>query len=472
MIRRMSLAAAALLMVAACSTNPATGQRQLALISEAQEIQMGAEGAKQVAQQMGLYEDRELQAYVNRVGQEIARNSERPELPWEFGVVDDPAVNAFALPGGKIFLTRGIVTHFNNEAEMVSVLGHEIGHVTGRHSVEQLSKQQLAGLGLGIAMILSPEVAQYGDLANMGLGLMFMKFSRDHERQADDLGLRYMDQGGWDPDEMPTVFEVISEVSRAAGAGRVPEWASTHPDPENRASRLREQIAKLPEADGKVNVGTYMQHLRGVTFGTNPREGYSIGNTFIHPELRFRMQFPQGWQIQNTKQAVAAVSPNQDAVVGLTLAQGNDPRAAAQRFFSQQGVQAGQEVRQNTFTFQAQTQQGVLRGVASFEPHGGRVYQIMGYTSQNGWNQYGNTFASVAESFRSENDPRYVNVEPKRVEIVELPRAMTIEEFARAYPSTVDLRTLAIANGSLREGQTLPRGTFVKRIVGGRMPEQ
>ena len=463
----------ALLLTAACATNPVTGKRQLALITEAQEIQMGAAAMQDIERQMGFYPDAELQAYVNRIGQQLAATSERPELPWEFRVVDDPMVNAFAVPGGKIFVTRGILAHFNDEAELASVLGHEIGHVTARHSVEQMSKQQLASLGLGLAMILSPQVAQFGDLANLGLQLMFMKFGRDDERQSDDLGLRYMTAAGWDPDSMPPVFDVIGEISRTEKGGRVPEWASTHPDPENRAGRLREQIAAMGNPEGRTNEAAFMRQLDGMMFGMNPREGYTVGSTFIHPDLQFRMDFPQGWKIQNTKQAVVAASPQQDALVGLTLAQGSDARQAARAFFSQQGVQVGQEVQRNTYTFQAQTQGGgVVQGVTGFVPLGGRVFQVMGYTSPNAYNRYANTFASVSASLERETDPRYINVESKRIDIVEVPRDMSLAEFARNYPSTVDLQTLALANGVLREGDILRRGSLAKRIVGGRLPER
>jgi len=472
MIRRYAFAALLAVSLTACATNPVTGKRQLALVTEQQEVQMGQQAAGEVAQQMGLYDNRELQEYVNTLGKQLAAQSERPNLPWEFRVVDDPMVNAFALPGGKVYVTRGILAHFNNEAELVSVLGHEIGHVTARHSVEQISKQQLAGLGLGIAMILSPTAAQFGDLANAGLQLMFLKFGRDDERQADDLGLKYMVKGGWDADQMPPVFDVISAVSKSQQGGRVPEWASTHPDPENRAGRLRKQIADLGAHDGKVNAEAYIRRLDGVMFGMNPREGYSIGSTFIHPELGFRLEFPTGWKIQNSKQAVVAVSPNQDAMVGLTLAQANDPRAAAQKFFSQQGVQVGQEFQRNFFSFQtAQTQQGAnYAGVVGFVEQNGRVLQLIGYTAGGNYNRYSDTLARSVASFSRETNPRYLNVEAKRIESVRVPRAMTLEEFNRAYPSTVDLQTVALMNGLVREGGRFDAGQTAKRVVGGDVP--
>ena len=176
------------LLAAACAINPATGKRQLVLISESREIEIGRENDQAIVAEMGLYDDDAMQVYIQELGHKLASRSERPELDWTFRVVDDAVVNAFALPGGYIYITRGILAHMNSEAELVSVVGHEIGHVTARHSVSQMSKAQLANLGLTAGAILAPEeTARFGDLAQTGLGLVFLKYGRDDERQADDL---------------------------------------------------------------------------------------------------------------------------------------------------------------------------------------------------------------------------------------------------------------------------------------------
>ena len=237
-----------------CATNPVTGRKELALMTEQQEIAMGQEADKQVQASIGLYQDPELQAYVSRLGKELAARSERPHLPWTFRVVDDASVNAFALPGGFIYVTRGIMTHLNSEAELISVLGHEIGHVTARHSVSQISKAQLAQIGLVLAMILQPEAAAaYGDLAQTGLSVLFLKYGRDDERQADDLGLRYMVQNGYDPRSMPEVFDVLGRVSE--GRGRLPNWLSSHPDPGARAERASTAVAGQALDFSRLRVG-------------------------------------------------------------------------------------------------------------------------------------------------------------------------------------------------------------------------
>ncbi len=469
------LLVAAVTASAGCSVNPATGQRQLVLIGEQGEINMGREADQQISAQMGLYPDDEWQAYIQRLGADLASRSERPDLPWTFRVIDDPIVNAFALPGGFIYVTRGILTHFNSEAELASVLGHEIGHVTGRHGVEQASKAQLAGIGLAVGSIASPEFAQLADVAGQGLGLLFLKFGRDDEREADDLGLRYMTRGDYRPDEMPKVFRTLERVSAAQGAGRIPAWLSTHPDPGNRAERIAQQIAQLPPDPNrtKVNRDGYLARLENMTFGENPREGYAIGNTFYHPDLAFQLDFPAGWKIVNQRQAVGAISPNEDALVVLSLAEEGTPEEAARAFFSQQGVERGSSWRRGFDYFRTapdQQSQRRLVGLAGHFDYGGRVYRLMTYTRDDKWSPYGREMERSAGSFRRLTDRRYLDVEPKRVEVVTLDRAMSLGEFDRRYPSTVDLATLAIVNG-VPETAQLERGHKVKRIVGGELPD-
>src|SRR5436305_3455215 len=332
---------------AGCAVNPATGARQLMLISESQEIAMGRDYDQQVAASMGLYADSGMQRWIQQFGARLAATSERPTLPWSFRVVDDPVVNAFALPGGYIYVTRGILAHLNSEAELAGVVGHEIGHVTARHSVSQLSKQQLAQIGLAVGTMASPDFERFAGLASAGLGVLFLKYSRDAERQADDLGLRYMRRVNYDPREMPHVFEMLTRVSQAQGGGRVPEWLATHPDPENRRSRIERDIAAGPQsfAGTAVNRDSYLQRLDGLVFGTNPREGYFKGGEFFHPELRFRITFPDGWQTSNGKQAVAATSSEQDAVVELSVAKEASADAAVRAFLGQQGFTGGYPTR-------------------------------------------------------------------------------------------------------------------------------
>src|SRR5262249_50828002 len=173
--------------LASCATNPVTGKSEFSLVSSAQEAQMGKEGYPAVVAEYGIYADTTLQAYVDSVGQRVAKVSHLPNGPWKFTLLEDTAVNAFAMPGGYIYITRGILAHLNSEAQLAGVLGHEIGHVTARHSAHQITQQQIAGLGLGLATVFSRDFARYSDMAQQGLQLMFLKYSRDDETQADEL---------------------------------------------------------------------------------------------------------------------------------------------------------------------------------------------------------------------------------------------------------------------------------------------
>ncbi|HEX3557471.1 MAG TPA: M48 family metalloprotease [Thermoanaerobaculia bacterium] len=474
----LAIALFALLAMAGCSTNPATGRPQLALISEQQEIQMGLDNDQQVRQQLGIYADPKLQEYVNRVGQKLAAASERPNLAWTFRVIDDPVVNAFAIPGGHVYVTRGLMTHLTSEAELAGVLGHEIGHVTARHSVTQMSKQELAQIGLLAGAILSPAVADLSNLAAQGLQVLFLKYSRDDERQADQLGLRYMYQQGYDPREMPRVFEVLRRVSAAQGAGRIPGWLSTHPTEEERIRTISAEVARLGgDFSGRtVNRDEYVRTLDGVVFGQNPREGYFVGTTFVQPELKFQIRFPDGWKTSNERSAAGAISPNQDAAVSVSLSGQSSAQAAARQFFAQQGVQSGQEVQvsPNGLTavsriFGIQGSSVDYEGIASFVEHDGKVYQILGFTGTQSWQRYEDVLSGTIATFGPVRDRRALEVQPKRIAVVSLPGEMTLQDFAQRYPSTVDLQTLAILNEA--EASTrFPAGATVKRVMGGELP--
>src|SRR5262245_35362220 len=198
---------------ASCARNPVTGKREIVLVSESQEIAMGQQSDPQVREEYGVTENNALQSYVATMGRKLVAVSHRPGLEWHFTVVDSPVVNAFAIPGGYVYLTRGILAYLGNEAELAGVMGHEIGHVTARHSVRQITRQQFAEIGLGVGGVLSPTFGQLGNLAGSSLGLVFLRFSRDDERQADRLGVEYAARGGWDPREVSNFFEVLSGLS-------------------------------------------------------------------------------------------------------------------------------------------------------------------------------------------------------------------------------------------------------------------
>jgi predicted Zn-dependent protease len=455
-----------------CAENPATGKRQLNLVPKSQEISIGKQSAEEVAQTVGIYEQPGLQRYVSDLGHKLAAKGERPDLPWTFQVVDDSAVNAFALPGGYVFITRGILAHMNNEAQLASVMGHEIGHVNAKHSVNQISKQQLAQLGLGLGMLLSEDVRRFGQLGVAGLNVLFLKFSRDAENQADELGLRYSAQAGYDGRQMPQMFETLKRVS-ASAPGRLPEWLSTHPDPENRIEKTEQRIAKLGLQGGTVASEPYLRAIDGITFGPDPRQGFFQGDRFLHPDLRFTVTFPPGWQHSNLKEAVVAASPQQDAIVQITSTTFTDPAQALQKFTAQQGVQPvgapGQlsgSLPSAAQPFTATTEDGQLAGVAAFIGHQGHVYQVLELTSPDKMSGFASAFTQVPASFAALTDPAALAVRAAKVQVLTVPRPMTLAQLLQERPASVPVDTLALINQA-QPDTALTAGQKVKWVVGG-----
>ena len=456
-----------------CAVNPATGERQLSLVSEAQEIQMGSEADPQIVASMGLVQDQALQSYVDAIGKRMAALTEKPNLPWSFKVVDDPVVNAFALPGGFIYVSRGIMAHFTSEAQLASVLGHEIGHVTARHSAEQMSRAQLAQVGLVAGMVLAPNLQNLFGAASSGLGLLFLKFGRDDESQADELGLRYMTRARYDPRPMPGVFAMLASVTAAGGGRGTPEWLSTHPNPENREVRIQAMIDSIGASyDGYVvNRNQYYEKIDGMVYGANPRHGFFRENVFLHPDLAFQITFPAGWQTANQTQAVLAGSPEQDAIIQLTVVP-NAPSevSAAQEFYNQEGITGSggrTSINGNPAVagdFQATTQQGNLSGSVVWISYGGNVYQILGYGAAQNWSQRVTTVRRSLESFTRLTDRSALDVQPNKIDIVTTDRGMALREFMNRYPSVVPLQEIEIIN-QMRATDIIPAGTHVKRVI-------
>lgn len=458
---------------AGCATNPATGKSEISLVSESQEIAMGEQTVASARATMGVYPDSAMQRYVRGVGLRLAALSERPGLPWAFEVVDDPNVNAFAAPGGKIFVTRGIVPFLSSEAELSGVLGHEIGHVTARHTARQITREQLATAGLILGSVVSDRVAQNAGALQQGLGVLFLSYSRGDESQADELGFRYMRRGNYDPREMAHTFATLARVSEMSGGGKVPTWASSHPDPTDRFQKAEQRAAAVPADSLRgviLNRDAYLQTIDGMVFGVNPRQGYFEGGRFYHPELRFRVDFPSGWQTQNRADAVLAGSPQNDALLQLALGGSEAPETLLQKFGQQQGMQMGstQRVTVNgmaaaTAEFQVTEQDGVIAGRVMYLRYGTTTYQLLGYSTQARYGAYASQVNAFMQSFATVSDPAVLNKQPQRISLVRLSRAMTIEEFNRQYPSAIKLELVAALNG-VNPGETLPAGTMAKRV--------
>ena len=467
------------ILVPGCAVNPVTGQRELSLVSPEQELQIGSEGYKAVVAEYGLYDDPALQAYVNEVGLKVARASHQPGLAWHFAVLDDPTVNAFAMPGGYIYITRGILAHLNSEAQLAGVLGHEIGHVTHRHTAERITQQQLYGLGLGVVSAFSGTVRRYGDLAQQGLGLLFLKYSRDDERQADELGVAYATGAGYDPREIPSTYAMLKRVSEQAGQ-RLPSYLSTHPDPGDREVTTAE-LAKQA-VQGKtglaVNGRAYVQRLDGVVFGSDPRQGYFAGDEYVHPTLRFQLTFPAGWKHQDTRAAVAAQEPGQQAVLQMTLA---DAGTLAPAAFVQQlggrGTLADISGKSETIggfaawvgRVSLPQQQGaaVVASAGYIRRADSLMFQLLGRSQQPGDANDAKIYASL-RSFRAVTDPAQLAVRPDRVKVEKVAATATLEATLRKLGATESLfKTDALLN-NLETDETVMAGTLLKVVVPGK----
>ncbi len=476
----------AALLLETCATNPVTGERQLALISESQEIAMGQQADPSIVAEFGLYEDAELQRFIEQKGKAMAAVSHRPDLPWEFKIVDSPVVNAFAVPGGYVYFTRGIMAHFNNEAQFAGVLGHEIGHVTARHTVQQQSRALLAQLGLVAGMIAVPELAQLGDVAGQGLQLLLLKFGRDAERQSDELGVEYSTKIGYDATHMADFFNTLDRLS-GGSENRLPTFLSTHPDPANREARVAElaqqQKAQTPQADYEVGRNSYLRMIDGMIYGEDPRQGYVENNVFYHPELRFQYPVPQGWAVNNTPQQVQMAPQNGKALMVLRLAQGNNLEAAAQNTLQQNQLQLVEnrqtqinglpallmvaDLVQEGQDAQGRAAQQVIRTLSAFIQYGGNIYHLMGMSLLNDYNSYLREFDYTMSNFRQLTDQSKINRQPERIDIVTVDRTTTLQNALQAAGIPADrFQELAVLNG-MELNERLEQGTMIKVVRRG-----
>ena len=295
---KLGLLFIAILIIFSCAVNPVTGKRQIMLMSEEQEVQMGFAYDPQVVATFGEYKNDNILNFLKTKTTEMGKISHRPNLEFHIKILDSPVVNAFAVPGGYMYLTRGILAQLNNEAELLGVIGHEMGHITARHSVSQQTKQQIGQLLLIGGMIASEKFAQYAEQAMQGMQLLFLSFSRDNEREADALGVEYSSKIGYDAHKMADFFQVLNKMNMADSHGGVPTFLSTHPDPGDRYNSVHQSSSdwqsKLNYPEYKVNQESYLQMIDGIVYGEDPRQGFVEGNTFYHPEMKFRFNFPGG----------------------------------------------------------------------------------------------------------------------------------------------------------------------------------
>ncbi len=464
-----------------CAVNPVSGKKQIMLVSEAQELAMGQEADPQIIREFGLYPDSSLQRYVNQQGQAIARVSHRPNVAYHFRVLDTDVVNAFAVPGGYVYFTRGIMAYLNNEAQLSGVLGHEVGHIAARHGTLQQTNQTLAQLGLMVAVIADERLAKFADAANQGLQLMFLKYSRDDESASDELGVQYSSQVGYQALEMGKFFLTL-ERNNPPSASSLPTFLSTHPDPGNRYNTVN-KLAKDYQTKNnltnlKINRNAYLQLIDNMIYGADPRQGYMDNAVFYHPALRFRFSTPVGWTYSNTPSQVTFAPKEGTAVFFLRQAPGNTPEAAAQTFVQQTQFKVSESYTvfvngMNTYVIVgdqvAQTSQGqtspAVRAMLYFIQYNNDIYVMAGASAPENFNSYKPAFQQYMNSFNQLTDAIHLNRQPERIHIKSLNSTATLQQALSIFSVPAGRHAeMAVLNGMQLTDQ-VPAGTLLKIVA-------
>lgn len=476
-----SMIAAALVAVISCAVNPVTGRKQIMLMSEAQEVQLGMSYHPQVMATFGEYDDPELQAFVQAKGTEMGKLSHRPSLEYHVKVVDSPVVNAFAVPGGYIYFTRGILANLNNEAEFMGVLGHEMGHITARHSVSQQTKQQLGTLLLIGGMLASEKFADYAQYAMQGMQLLFLSFSRDDERQADALGVEYASRSGYDGAKMADFYKVLIKMNLSEAQGGVPTFLSTHPDPGDRYNdvlrhtKVWQDSLRLPSY--KVNADSYLQLIDGMIYGEDPKQGYTLDNNFYHPELKFKFTYPVGWKLTNAPTQVTIQPSDGKALMLFSLSNQKTLESAADTTLAMYGLQLQRAEKRTVnglpaiVTLSKQQTQDQSTGQTGFNSvlsyfiqYGSMIYAFHGISTEADFGSYAPTMEASMKTFAQLTDPSRINVKPKRVYVKKAPRAGTLASTLGYYNMPQNMmQELALLNNMELTDQ-VPAGKSIKIV--------
>jgi predicted Zn-dependent protease len=459
--------------IASCAINPVTGKRELSLISEQDEIALGQQTDGQIQSQFGIYDDASIESYVRTVGASLVSGTHRPNLPYKFAVLDSPVVNAFAVPGGYIYVTRGILALMNSEAELAAVLGHELGHVNARHSVRRMSEMQLAQLGLAVGSAVSEKFARLSGIAGIGMQLLFLKFSRSDEREADALGIAYSRSAGYDPGGIIPFFGALEKMGDLSGGQSLPGFLSTHPLTSERIQNAKNMmepgdtsLAKRPE--------TYLKNIDNMVFGEDPRQGFVESGVFYHPLMRFQFSVPSGWKLQNMATQVTLISQDGNGAMLFQAERSQENlrdfarrKAASFKDGQLQGERSisvnGLSGYEHSFTIpQAENQTLGLR--QSFIRKGDMVYTFSALSAAQNFSQYANTFQGISRSFRQLTDQSKLNRLPKRVDLVQANGSRTLQDiFKRAGMPEKSWPNFAIMNG-LDVKSVPPRGRWIKIV--------
>jgi predicted Zn-dependent protease len=463
----------ALFSFSSCAVNPVTGKKELNLISESQEIALGKQTDIEVRQEYGVYADPEINAYVQTIGQALAVNTHRPQLPYQFAVLDTPVVNAFAVPGGYVYVTRGILALMGSEAELAVVLGHELGHVNARHSVHRMSEMMLVQVGLAVGSALSQTFAQVAGLAGVGVQLLFLKYSRDDERQADALGVEYSRKGVYNPGEMVAFFGSLEKLGDLSGGQALPGFLSTHPLTGERIENVKKM---LTAEDQKLEVKEkpYLRRIDGLVYGEDPRQGFVEGGNFYHPEMAFSFAIPSGWKVVNTPTQVMLSSPDEKAALVLQAEKttedlpGYVQKKAGQiegsQFVADDDLKVPGLASFHQIYRVDQQQGGRINLRLSAIRKGGMVYTFSAVAGSSDFSRFNKEFRRTAQSFAPLRDPAFLNRRPRLLRLIEANGSQTVQEiFSKAGMNKDIWPAVAILNG-MEIGAKPPQGQLVKII--------
>lgn len=469
--RRIAVIAFGSLALSHCAQNPVSGDKDFVLMSEQQEIQLGAQAHQDVLKEYAALDNPALQAYVNEVGQRLAQQSHRPHLQWHFTVVDSPDVNAFALPGGYVYITRGIMAYLNSEAELAGVVGHEIGHVTARHGVRQQSASTAAGLGAVLGSILVPGLGnQAGATLLQTLAQAWTAgYGREHELESDRLGAEYLAKSGYSPQAMIDVIGVLKNqelfaAEQARRDGRPLRTYhgtfDTHPDNDARLKQVVGAANQYTVANPRDGRSDYLQKMVGIYFGDSPEQGLIRNNMLLHEKLGLVLQLPPGWRVQNRPDRVVAMSPQGDALVELQQGPKNDkPLDTLQRGLK---LDAGARYDSGKLSgypaaFAAGTQQGKPVVVAAVV-FNGTQYLIAGMAKDKPtYDRERSTLRAAINSFRAITAAEKMAARPYVLKLFTAQPGMTMANLARQSPLGADAESqLRLMNALYPSGEPSP----------------
>lgn len=443
--------------LAACAINPVSGKRELSLISEKGEIALGKETDTEIRSQYGVYADPELNKYIQRIGTTMTPHTHRPHLTYHFAILDTPVVNAFAVPGGYIYVTRGILAMINSEAELAVVLGHELGHINARHSVRKLSKLILIQLGLAVGNELSETFAKISGVATIGIQLLFLKYSRSDERQADSLGIEYSRKGGYNPGEIVNFFSSLQKLGDLSSGQSLPGFLSTHP---LTSERIHYTKTMLADEDRQLNMkhSSYLNHINNIVYGDDPRQGYVEGNTFFHPKLLFSFSFPKDWKLQNTPSKVVLASQDGKAAVYIQAeksseklqdyAQIKTSELEGKQFINEQHLVINRMAAFQQLYNITQEEKDTLRMRLSLVRKGSYIFSFSVLSTSENFSKFDFQFGTLVGSFNRLKDETYINRKPKRIRLFRANGRETLQQIFRKAGMVKDLLPkFAIMNG-------------------------